>query len=108
MLEDTTPPVPPEKGACTGQPTNWWFPVKVRGYPNQQANYEARKFGERAKAICKTCDHTAQCLLYSIAYEPLGIWGGMDEAERHALRRKAGMQGTRTPEWAIPKWSRVV
>jgi|TARA_Y100001951_G_C11222923_1_gene229891 WhiB family redox-sensing transcriptional regulator len=108
MLEDTAPPFPPEKGACTGQPTDWWFPVTARGYRNQAANVEARKLGERAKAVCRTCDQVTKCLLYSIAYEPMGIWGGLDESERETMRRKAGMRGAQTPEWAIPKWSRAV
>ena len=108
MLEDPAPQTPPRAGACTGQPTEWWFPITARGHRHMAANMEARRIGEQAKAICRTCDQTTKCLLYSIAYEPLGIWGGLDEVERDKIRRKAGMQGAKTPEWAIPKWSRPV
>jgi WhiB family redox-sensing transcriptional regulator len=42
-----------------------------------------------AKAICRRCPVIAACLDYALASdERFGVWGGMSERERHALRRE--------------------
>jgi WhiB family redox-sensing transcriptional regulator len=48
-----------------------------------------RVFRERqAKAVCERCPVVSPCAHYAIATgEPHGIWGGLTEAERDALRR---------------------
>lgn len=44
----------------------------------------------RAKSICRRCPVTAECLDYALERgEPHGIWGGISERERRALRRDA-------------------
>jgi WhiB family transcriptional regulator, redox-sensing transcriptional regulator len=43
---------------------------------------------ERAKAVCRACDVVAQCLEWALeTNQTAGVWGGMDEDERRALRR---------------------
>lgn len=48
-----------------------------------------------AKAICKECPVQRDCLEFSLATrEQYGVWGGLDEAERHSTirRRLANMR----------------
>lgn len=46
--------------------------------------------GERskpAKAVCQLCDVRVDCLDYALANnENFGVWGGLDEVERQALK----------------------
>ena len=40
----------------------------------------------QAKATCAQCPVRGECLGYAMRVsEPLGIWGGLNETERHAL-----------------------
>jgi WhiB family transcriptional regulator, redox-sensing transcriptional regulator len=49
---------------------------------------EAGQRAELAKAICGTCPVQAPCLAYALARaEVRGIWGGLSERERRAVRR---------------------
>lgn len=42
-----------------------------------------------AKAICRVCPVTAECLTYALAGpEHYGIWGGLTERERREPRRR--------------------
>ncbi|NGO74802.1 WhiB family transcriptional regulator [Streptomyces sp. YC504] len=41
-----------------------------------------------AKRICFSCAGRAACLDYALTHdERFGVWGGLSEKERHALRR---------------------
>lgn len=41
-----------------------------------------------AKAICRRCPVTADCLTWAVATgQDTGVWGGLDEDERRALVR---------------------
>ncbi|MGZ4104390.1 MAG: WhiB family transcriptional regulator [Actinomycetota bacterium] len=43
----------------------------------------------RAKEICETCPVRAECLAYALREdESYGVWGGLGENERKALRRR--------------------
>lgn len=45
-----------------------------------------------AKKICETCPLIEKCAEYALANPEMsefGVWGGMSEAERRALRKKA-------------------
>jgi WhiB family redox-sensing transcriptional regulator len=43
-----------------------------------------------AKAICRRCPVSAECLAYALEHhEVFGVWGGVTERERRKLRRKA-------------------
>lgn len=43
----------------------------------------------KAKAICAQCEVMAECLEYAIEKdEKFGIWGGLTEDERAAVKRK--------------------
>lgn len=43
-----------------------------------------------AKRLCTTCEVRAECLEYALGNdERFGIWGGMSERERRAMKRRA-------------------
>jgi WhiB family redox-sensing transcriptional regulator len=74
--------------ACRGMVTDLFFPAgDVAAEPVAQA--------EHAKAICRHCHVRRECLEYALATnEQYGIWGGLTEAERRALRRKRRRQAS--------------
>lgn len=42
---------------------------------------------EAAKAVCQRCSVSVQCLEYALTHEEVyGVWGGMSERERRALK----------------------
>lgn len=53
----------------------------------------------RAKAVCASCPVRVECLDYALAHHVrYGIWGGLNEHERSAERRRR----TRRPSAARP------
>ncbi|MGH8934025.1 MAG: WhiB family transcriptional regulator [Egibacteraceae bacterium] len=70
-----------EHAACLDQPTDTFFPIGTTGPALEQI--------EAAKAVCGCCEVTEHCLRYALeTNQPTGIWGGLDEDERRALRRR--------------------
>ena len=71
-------------GACRGVDSSVFFhPDGERG--RARAQREAR-----AKEMCRECPVLRQCRSHALAVnEPYGIWGGLSEAERDALARRA-------------------
>jgi WhiB family redox-sensing transcriptional regulator len=64
-----------DEGLCAQTDPEMFFPEKG-GDPT------------RAKAVCRRCPVRAACLDYAMANkEAFGIWGGLSERERHALRK---------------------
>lgn len=44
---------------------------------------------EQAKAICRRCPVTGQCLQWALETgQDAGVWGGLSEAERRSLKRR--------------------
>lgn len=39
-------------------------------------------------ALCNTCDVLEQCRMYALHHESHGLWGGLTEQDRRALRKK--------------------
>jgi WhiB family redox-sensing transcriptional regulator len=56
-----------------------WFPEVGQGL-----TYETLK----AKSICQQCLHRNDCAEWGINYERYGIWGGLTESDRKAIRRR--------------------
>lgn len=52
---------------------------------------ETEKGRDQAKRICAGCPVMADCRAHGIAHEKAGVWGGLDEDDRLALRRQARM-----------------
>jgi len=62
--------------ACKDHPTIWWFP-------------ETKEIGDQdvALGICMNCPVKNECLDYALIYEPMGIWGGVNQTDRAKIRR---------------------
>lgn len=41
-----------------------------------------------AKRICDRCEVTAECLRYALDHNERGVWGGLSENERKALKKR--------------------
>jgi WhiB family redox-sensing transcriptional regulator len=65
---------------CIGEDPELFFPVG--------ASEPALAQVETAKLICGGCVVRADCLEWSLStYQDAGVWGGLDEEERRAIRR---------------------
>ena len=52
-----------------------------------------------AKSVCARCPVAVQCAAHALAVrEPYGVWGGMSEDERRALKRRAARNRARLME----------
>ena len=50
-----------------------------------------------AKAVCRRCPVSDECLQFALrSGQDSGIWGGMSEDERRALKRRHARTGART------------
>lgn len=68
------------KAACLGHDTELFFPAGCTGPAQEQA--------EQAVAICRQCPVITQCLDWAVTTgQDDGIWGGLTEDQRRALRR---------------------
>lgn len=69
------------KAACLTEDPELFFPVGNTGPALQQI--------EDAKKICQTCEVIDQCLSWALeAGQDHGVWGGMSEDERRAIKRR--------------------
>ncbi|GAA2604304.1 WhiB family transcriptional regulator [Streptomyces tubercidicus] len=51
---------------------------------------------EEAKAVCRRCPVMGQCLQWALeTRQDTGVWGGMSEDERRAMRRRAARHRAR-------------
>lgn len=82
---------PPQGGACTGKPTEWWFPC-ASNRDSAKQRHEAREGAVKAIQICNACSIREECLAYSLEWEPVGIWGGIPENHRDKMRRRLGLK----------------
>ncbi|MEU2426992.1 WhiB family transcriptional regulator [Streptomyces sp. NPDC007851] len=67
--------------ACREADPELFFPVGEGLAAQEQA--------EEAKSYCRRCPVTAECLRFALNNdEPSGVWGGLTEKERRALKRR--------------------
>jgi hypothetical protein len=95
-----------ENAACTGKPTEWWYPVREgKSTEELSAIYHNMK---HAMKICRACPERVKCFEYSIAYNEVGIWGGMGEKTRKRARNmiKRGMTAQQVVEYLVPREAR--
>jgi WhiB family transcriptional regulator, redox-sensing transcriptional regulator len=58
-----------------------WFPIGTSGPALLQV--------EQAKAVCRRCSVSDECLRWALeSGQDFGVWGGMSEQERRALKRR--------------------
>jgi WhiB family redox-sensing transcriptional regulator len=68
------------RARCKDEDPELFFPVGTTGPAASQI--------AQAKAICMQCDVRTQCLEWAMAtIQDAGVWGGLSEEERRALRR---------------------
>ena len=70
------------KAACLDKDPELFFPVGNTGPALLQI--------EEAKAVCRTCEVMDTCLKWAMeSGQDSGVWGGMSEDERRAMKRRA-------------------
>ncbi|MGW0366163.1 WhiB family transcriptional regulator [Streptomyces sp. NPDC002990] len=69
------------EAACRWEDPDLFFPVGSSGPALLQI--------EEAKAVCRRCPVMENCLQWALeAGQDLGVWGGMSEEERRAVKRR--------------------
>lgn len=80
------------RAACADSDPELFFPIGTSGPAQLQIT--------EAKAICRRCPVIMQCLNWALSTgQDSGIWGGMTEDERRALKRCTGQVGARIPSF---------
>ncbi|MEJ5946173.1 WhiB family transcriptional regulator [Pseudokineococcus basanitobsidens] len=70
-----------DRSACLDEDPELFFPIGNTGPALLQI--------EEAKAICKRCPVVETCLQWALDNgQDAGVWGGMSEDERRALKRR--------------------
>jgi WhiB family redox-sensing transcriptional regulator len=70
-------------GACRDEDPDLFFPIASAGPGAAQV--------AAAKAVCGRCAVRETCLRYALdAHQDYGVWGGLSEDERRALRLASG------------------
>ncbi len=69
------------RSACLDEDPELFFPIGNTGPAILQV--------EEAKQVCRRCDVREQCLAWALeAGQDHGVWGGLGEDERRALKRR--------------------
>jgi WhiB family transcriptional regulator, redox-sensing transcriptional regulator len=77
----------PLHGACWDEDPELFFPVGSTGPALLQI--------EDAKEVCRRCDVVEACLRWALETgQDAGVWGGMSEDERRAIRKRARSRGS--------------
>lgn len=76
------------KAACKSEDPELFFPVGDTGPALLQI--------AEAKAVCRRCPVQAQCLNWALTSgQDFGVWGGLSETERRAVRQRNARTGAR-------------
>ncbi|EFV13553.1 WhiB family transcriptional regulator [Segniliparus rugosus] len=77
------------QAVCRDEDPELFFPVGNSGPALEQI--------KRAKVVCQRCPVSAECLSWALASgQDSGIWGGLSEDERRALKRRNARARART------------
>ena len=70
---------------CRDEDPELFFPIGTSGPALLQV--------EQAKAVCRRCPVTEECLSWALeSGQDAGVWGGMSEDERRAVKRRGGLR----------------
>ncbi|MFI1167448.1 WhiB family transcriptional regulator [Streptomyces sp. NPDC020801] len=70
-----------DHAACRQEDPDLFFPIGTTGPALLQT--------EQAKAVCRRCPVSEQCLEWALnTDQTIGVWGGTSETERRALKRR--------------------
>lgn len=76
------------RARCKDEDPELFFPIGTTGPAAVQI--------ERARSVCLQCEVRAECLEWAmITGQDAGVWGGLSEEERRALRRARRRELTR-------------
>src|SRR5690625_2708563 len=76
------------QAACLTEDPELFFPIGNTGPALVQI--------DEAKAVCRRCDVVETCLKWALeSGQDAGVWGGMSEDERRALKRRTARAGER-------------
>ncbi|MCF6470200.1 WhiB family transcriptional regulator [Nonomuraea sp. MG754425] len=79
------------RAACRDVDPELFFPIGNTGPALMQI--------EEAKQVCRSCSAVESCLKWALeSGQDAGVWGGMSEDERRAVKRRAAR--TRAPATA--------
>jgi WhiB family redox-sensing transcriptional regulator len=77
------------RAACRDEDPELFFPIGTTGPALMQV--------DEAKAVCRRCEAIEECLSWALdSDQDAGVWGGMDEDERRALKRRQLRTALRT------------
>src|SRR3954463_4234825 len=77
------------RSACLDEDPELFFPIGNTGPAILQI--------EEAKQVCRRCEVREQCLAWALeAGQDHGVWGGLSEDERRALKRRNARTRVRT------------
>jgi WhiB family redox-sensing transcriptional regulator len=83
------------EAACRDEDPELFFPVGNTGPALSQI--------EEAKVVCARCTVTTDCLKWALeSGQEAGVWGGLSEDERRALKRRAARNRARGIENSNP------
>ncbi len=75
--------------ACRDEDPELFFPIGTTGPALLQI--------EEAKSVCRRCTVVDECLTWALdSGQDAGVWGGLSEDERRAVRRRAARQPVRS------------
>lgn len=74
-----------EQAACAGTPQSWWFPTTARGLDDDDI------VPAEASAVCRACTVRDDCHRHALLHESHGVWAATSSADRHRLRKAAGI-----------------
>ena len=78
-----------DRAACLDEDPELFFPIGNTGPAIVQI--------EQAKAVCRRCDVIDTCLQWALETgQDAGVWGGLSEDERRALKRRRARNRLRT------------
>ena len=68
-------------GACRDADPNLFF------HPENERGFARQRRAEAAKRFCQDCPVCDVCRTHALtSWEPFGVWGGLSEDERNALK----------------------
>lgn len=71
--------------ACRDEDPELHFPIGTSGPAVLQT--------EQAKAVCRRCSVSDECLNFALTMgQDAGVWGGLSEEERRAVKRRGGLR----------------
>jgi WhiB family transcriptional regulator, redox-sensing transcriptional regulator len=69
------------RAACRDEDPELFFPIGTTGPALRQV--------DEAKAVCRRCEAIDECLIWALeSDQDAGVWGGLDEEERRAVKRR--------------------